>query len=272
MRIIYKQTDDHGGLGSFGVKDCCFKRLSLEHDKKRITKKTHHHTSFEMHFVTEGFQEYEVCGEKYRLESGSFLLIYPSVPHTVISCKPDTQKYSITFNKPIESTSSCLFGKCNGRVSDSLRFISEEALRKKEISSTLIENCILEILVWAFRISGLKEDETEQKQDENLVLSMAKQYIEDNVELNPSVSDVAEYCHLSAKQLTRIFNGFEGISPGEYIIRARVSRIEALLSDRSLSLRQIGEIMSFNNEYYFNAFFKKYSGMPPGGYRKMTGQ
>ena len=101
---------------------------------------------------------------------------------------------------------------------------------------------------------------------------MAKQYIEDNVELNPSVSDVAEYCHLSAKQLTRIFNGFEGISPGEYIIRARVSRIEALLSDRSLSLRQIGEIMSFNNEYYFNAFFKKYSGMPPGEYRKMTGQ
>ena len=193
MRIIYKQTDDHGGLGSFGVKDCCFKRLSLERDKKRITKKTHHHTSFEMHFVTQGFQEYEVCGEKYRLESGSFLLIYPSVPHTVISCKPDTQKYSITFNKPIESTSSCLFGKCNGRVSDSLRFISEEALRKKEISSTLIENCILEILVWAFRISGLKEDETEQKQDENLVLSMAKQYIEDNVELNPSVSDVADH-------------------------------------------------------------------------------
>jgi AraC-like DNA-binding protein len=35
------------------------------------------------------------------------------------------------------------------------------------------------------------------------------------------------------------------------------------------SIKDISEIMHFNNEYYFNAFFKKYSGMPPGEYRKM---
>jgi YesN/AraC family two-component response regulator len=48
--------------------------------------------------------------------------------------------------------------------------------------------------------------------------------------------------------------------------------LSKLLSDSSLSLKQISEIMNFNNEYYFNAFFKKYSGMPPGEYRKMLGQ
>jgi AraC-like DNA-binding protein len=44
--------------------------------------------------------------------------------------------------------------------------------------------------------------------------------------------------------------------------------IEKLLSDPSLSLRQISEKMEFNNEYHFNSFFKKYAGMTPGAYRK----
>jgi AraC-like DNA-binding protein len=86
------------------------------------------------------------------------------------------------------------------------------------------------------------------------------------------VGEVAKYCYLSTKQLTRIFNVYEGVSPGEYIIKARVAKIKKLISDKSFSLKQISDIMHFNNEYYFNAFFKKHSGLPPGEYRKMLGQ
>ena len=51
----------------------------------------------------------------------------------------------------------------------------------------------------------------------------------------------------------------------------RLDYVEAvkMLADRSLSLKRISDIMNFNNEYYFNAFFKKWAGMPPGEYRKM---
>ena len=85
----------------------------------------------------------------------------------------------------------------------------------------------------------------------------------------PSGEEVSEYCYLSTKQLTRIFQRYEDISPGEYIMKMRISTIEKLLADDSLSLKQISEITNFKNEYYFNAFFKKHSGMPPGEYRKM---
>ena len=47
--------------------------------------------------------------------------------------------------------------------------------------------------------------------------------------------------------------------------------IEKLLSDPTLSLREISEIMGFNNEYYFSTFFKKHGGSPPGEYRRMIG-
>ena len=274
MKIFYKQPNQNpqSSLGRFGVQNCYFKKLSFEQDNKRVTVKPHHHTGFEIHIITEGFQEYEVNGKSYLLKNGNFIIIYPCVPHTVVASAPHTQKYSITFNKQNDKTQTCFFGTITERIADNLAYISNEALLKKEISTQLIENNILEILVWAFRLAGMEEKENTQKPDENAMVTLAKQYINDNIEMAPSVEEVSEYCYLSTKQLTRIFHRFEGVSPGEYIIKIRISKIEKLLADYSFSLKQISEIMNFNNEYYFNAFFKKTFGMPPGEYRKMLGQ
>lgn len=274
MKILYKQSakDENSSLNRFGIHNCYLKQLSFERDCSSITKKSHHHTGFEMHIVTDGYQEYGIEGVTHRLESGCFLVIYPSVKHTVIGSAPHTRKFSITFNKPTKEHLGCFFGTLTERMSDNIAFISNEASLKKEISSTLIENNILEIIVSAFRLSGVKENDKAPQKDENTIISLAKRFIDDNIETAPSVTDVAEYCHLSAKQLTRIFRRSEDVSPGEYIINRRISAIENLLSDYSFSLKQISETMSFNNEYYFNAFFSKHSGMTPGEFRKMLGK
>ena len=60
----------------------------------------------------------------------------------------------------------------------------------------------------------------------------------------------------------------EGIAPGEFIKNQRIRLMEKMLSDETLSLSEISEKMHFSSEYYFNTFFKKYAGMPPGEYRK----
>lgn len=274
MKIFYKQPEQdlQSSLNRFGVQNCYFKKLSFDKGDKGFTKKSHHHTGFEIHFITEGFQEYEVSGRNYALESGCFLVIYPGIRHRVIASAPHTQKYSITFDKHTEESETCFFGTITDRIADNLDYIFNEALLKNEISAMLIENNILEILVCVFRLSGMEEKKNTQKQEENVYVSLAKQYIDNNIEMAPSVEEVSEYCYLSAKQLTRIFQRYEEISPGEYIKNRRILKIEKLLADGSLSLKQISERMNFNNEYYFNAFFKKYSGMPPGEYRKMLGK
>lgn len=274
MKIFYKQPEQErqSSLSRFDIQNCYFKELVLGRDQNSITKKLHHHKGFEIHIVIDGYQEYAIDGINYKLQSGTFLLIYPNVSHTVVAWKPYTKKYSITFNKQVTEHQICFFGKITERIVSNLDFILNEASQKKEISSSLLENNILEILVWAFRLSGIEENENTQKQDENVMISLAKQYIEDNVEMGLNVSDVAAYCYLSAKQLTRMFQKFEGVSPGKYIINRRISTAQKLLADDSFSLKQISEMMNFNNEYYFNAFFKKHSGMPPGEYRRMLGK
>ena len=100
----------------------------------------------------------------------------------------------------------------------------------------------------------MEEKKNTQKQEENVFISLAKRYIDDNIEMAPSVEEVSKYCYLSTKQLTRIFQRHEDISPGEYIKNRRISKIEKLLADDSFSLKQISETMNFNNEYYLSAF------------------
>ena len=128
------------------------------------------------------------------------------------------------------------------------------------------EECIFIYL----RLLGLREETAEPKDSASDVrLQLAKQFVSENIELNLTVEDLAQYCHLSSKQLTRIFRQEEQITPLTYIKRQRLFYAKKLLANKTLSLREISEIMHFSSEYYFHSFFKKEEGMPPGTYRKM---
>ena len=274
MKIYYKQPKDSANsiLQRLGIQNCYFKELLPAKDRDVITGKKHYHTSFEFHIVLDGFQEYEVDGINYKVECGSCLLIRPNVPHIVKVSAPNTLKYSLTFNKKTDTGKNVLCETIPQRILENIAFIKKEAANRKEISAFLIENSVLEILVCVLRMLGLKEDSDKGKEDENNILSLAKQYIDDNITFAPSVAEVAAYCYISSAHLTRIFRKYDGLSPGGYIIGKRVEKIESLLADPKISLKHISTAMGFDNEYYFNAFFKKHSGMPPGEYRKMHGQ
>ena len=273
MKIIYKQSKDStGSLHRFGVSDCYFKEIALSSDQATVIQKQHQHTGFELHMVKNGCQTYIVDKKEYRVEAGHFLLIAPKVMHQALDAADNTHKYAITFHLPADGSFDFLFGELTPRVRGCIETICGEADLRKAISATLIENAILEILVWVLRLVGMKERQSTYHPEEKAELTLAKQYIDDNIVRDPSVSDVAAYCHISNKQLTRIFQKAEGMCPGEYIIRQRVKQIECLLAEGRLSIRQISENLHFSSEHYLNAFFKKYAGMTPGAYRKMQGK
>lgn len=273
MKIIYKQRNDlPGSLDRFGISNCYLKRIQLSRDRSVITKRSHQHTDFEMHIIREGCQQYAVSGNTYRVEKGHFLLIAPKVTHQALDAAENTGKIAVTFQLPFDDSFDCFFGAVTPRMEENLSFIADEAMLKMDISDTLIENTLLEILVGVLRMAGRREKTRSDRQEENPVITFAKQYILDNIDRAPGVTDVAAYCYLSNKQLTRLFVSAEGISPGEYILQQRVHRIESLLREGNLSLKEISRQMHFGSEHYLNAFFKKYAGMPPGEYRKMQGK
>lgn len=269
MKILYKQSDHTAKtLTEFGISDCYYKQLLAEQDRNSITKQ-HHHTGFELHIITSGKQTYEVNGIEYSLSDGSFLFIPPKIKHRVIHSVKNTEKTAITFRLNPDPNIKCIASKMTLEQIDSLSFITREAEVRKALSPVLMENRIFEILVSVLRQAGLQENAIETVSSEHTALSLAKQYISDNIENAPTVTDVSQYCYLSTKQLVRIFQEYEKISPGDYITRERIKHIESLITANNLTFKQISEQMHFSSEYYFNTFFRKNAGMPPGEFRKM---
>lgn len=277
MKILYKQNARKDSpFYNFGIDNLYLKEISEVSDSRLVTKKEHSHAGYEIHIVTEGEQIYETSCGCYRVRQGSFVIIPPGVRHKLVSGLPGSFKYSIAFSVQNDSAEQLLklqegvlLKEYDSGVASTLQKISEEYRYARELSALLVENATFELAIRLFRIAGFSEQRVDRElSDGNTRIEMAKKYVNDNAEQDLSVSDVAAYCYLSEKQLTRLFRFYEKASPAEYIRGVRIHRIELLLSDKTLSIKEVSRIMNFNNEYYFNAFFKKYYGMPPGEYRK----
>lgn len=268
MKIYYKQTEK-SILEFNGISSCYFKELETNKDFSQITEKPHLHTGYEIHILDSGSQHYVVGNMEYKPKSGEFLLIPPGITH-LVEKSDNVKKFSITFNFNSEIKLNTYCGNTPQRVSENISFLLSEAERKKENSFQLIENNVYEIIILLLRTAGLKEGDAAKEYDNNLFLKLAKSYIKDNIEASPDVSSVSQYCHLSERQLNRIFNKFENITIAEYIRKKQTEHIEKLFHETDLSIKEVSERMNFSSEYYFNYFFKKNVGMTPGEYRKMN--
>lgn len=276
MKILYKQQDsnENTAFSSLKINNTYLKQLSVNKDSFGIAGKAHHHTCYEIHLVTAGHQTYRVGNKNYEINANSFLMIPPHTKHKLIDYSNIAEKFSITFiteNSKIRSKIAQSFSaQSAGRISENLSFINAEYCKKLSSSTKLIENALFETIVHILRLSGYSEEPSvDFNANENTRLTLAKQFIKDNIELSPTVEDVAKYCNLSTRQLTRLFIDNDTITPLSYIQKHKIKLIQQLLANDTLSLKEISEKLNFNNEYYFNSFFKKYAGMPPGEYRAM---
>jgi AraC-like DNA-binding protein len=238
----------------------------------------HHHTSCEIHLIISGTQVYQVQGKVYTVPTGHYILIPAGISHQHISSAPDTHKYSITFSRN-EGQSSSLAEHLDSSVlcrpvppaaQEALRCIEAESISHKEYSLALMECNIFRFLLHLARDAGLREEHIAISTGEDPRLSIARQYIMDNIDRPITCQELADYIHLSEKQLSRLFLQFTGKNPAAYIRSQKILRIEHLLAETDLSLKSISDRMHFSSECHFSSFFTKYAGLTPGAYRKMT--
>ena len=272
MEIIYRQQPDSHCFEKLGISDCWVKYLHTKKDIKNTNPKVHHHTGFEIHIMKNGHQKYVAEDAQYNLTKGYTLIIPHKLKHRCVSSSSDFEKISMTFKAEPDSLFSDL--------SEPLLFETEELILSADFliaehqngmvfGEAVVEGRAREIVILLLRKAGFDNVDVREKLPEiDYRISMAKQYISDNIDLAPNVTEVASYCYLSSKQLTRLFREYENITPAAYIRKLKTEKIEKLLAT-DMSLRDISVKMNFSDEFHFNSFFKMNSGMSPGEFRRM---
>ena len=66
----------------------------------------------------------------------------------------------------------------------------------------------------------------------------------------------------------RIFKEYAGVSPQQFLLRARLNKAAELLRSTRLSIKEIAYLSGWEDEYYFSRQFRQKFQMSPQRYRR----
>ena len=97
-----------------------------------------------------------------------------------------------------------------------------------------------------------------------------RQYIDEHVEEDVSLTRVAQEFFLSTSYLSRLFKSKVGMNFSDYIANRKVERAKSLLTDTDLTVAEIARKLNYPEQNSFSRFFKNKVGIPPLTYRAMN--
>lgn len=95
----------------------------------------------------------------------------------------------------------------------------------------------------------------------------AKEYLDAHVSERIGIGRLSSEVQLSASQLTRQFARQYGQTPYQYLMERKLETARLLLGNTRLGVKEIAFRLSFADEHYFSAVFRRRYGCPPGRWR-----
>jgi AraC family transcriptional regulator len=102
-------------------------------------------------------------------------------------------------------------------------------------------------------------------------LQRARDFINANLAGDPSISQLAGECGLSASYFVRAFKQATGVPPHRWLTKQRVARAKELLRDPDQELSDIAQLCGFVDQSHFTRVFSRNEGCSPGRWRRIRG-
>lgn len=108
--------------------------------------------------------------------------------------------------------------------------------------------------------------------DRTSVLGKIKAYIDNHYFENIKISMFTDKYFLSREYLMKLFKGEYGYGIHEYVQKVRMDKAKDLLSDPSLKIQDISEMLGYKDKNYFSKAFRNYYECSPTEYRIVLGE
>ncbi|WP_234340209.1 response regulator [Gorillibacterium timonense] len=110
-------------------------------------------------------------------------------------------------------------------------------------------------------------EQGEQAVQQHHLIHNIAQFIEEHIQDNVTVKQLAEQFHFNASYLSVLFKKEMGITISDYVQEIRISKAKELLRDPNVKVYEVAEQVGFQTAAYFTFLFKKVTGSTPQEFR-----
>ncbi len=142
--------------------------------------------------------------------------------------------------------------------------------RTPRAGSTRIDGLVDQICHRLLHNAGHKvsEPSTEDRLQPRSIKQVLE-YIDSSLGSELDRDSLAKIAGVSPCHFSRLFRQSVGMTPKQYILKARIERVKNLLdSQNDLLLKEIAESLGFTDQAHLSREFTRQVGVPPGAYRK----
>jgi AraC family transcriptional regulator, arabinose operon regulatory protein len=215
----------------------------------------------------------QMNGDKRFIEKNHYIVIPPHAPHTYGT--EQGQKWEIIWmhykGDRAEEVSQQL---CYERFGSPIPFqhvmltldLFHDILRGSQYGFTLESAIHASMKTWHYFSDVMFYPSPEESKDQSMI-TIALNYMQEQLELSPSLDQMAEQAGVSPVYFSKIFKQKMKFSPMDYFIRLKIQRSCKYLRLSDLKIKDISERMGYTDPYYFSRIFKKVMGVSPLRYR-----
>ncbi len=238
--------------------------LRLIRENESFNSKEHSHSFFEIHYVTKGAFKIIINGEVCEVNEDEYVLIPPSVKHTIESVSKDFNKlvWGFEMEKGEIPTLGLIYknkATCTQKQCIDLLF-SKEFQDFGEVSTKL---------ALEFFLSRTLEFKTKSEKtfgDGSEIFEKVERFILDNLCSCMTVDDIAMNFGVSARHLSRVCEKFTGVTFGRFLREQKINKACAMLS--RYSVKETAEMLGYSDEFAFSKSFRSVTGKTPSIWRK----
>ena len=244
----------------------------------------HEHANNELFFMRRGGMLLECAWERISLREGEFYIISAGLPHRVVSCEQDVERFHFGFELITGENVECRFDKPHIVPDESERagFVSlvDEIEGFSGVSIDLFGLYRLKASLGILMSRLLERQESiraaysgdrlgSMAQYRRITACrMIEQFFADNYQSGATICSLAESIGYSRSQTQRILRENYDMSFSEKMREMRMRTAARMLSQEDIGISDIAERCGYSSRQSFETAFSGYYGMTPAKFRE----
>ena len=272
-----------------------YSKIAVYSHLRYFPKIIHKHEFFEMTTIIEGECYYEILGKEIWLKKGDIIIVPPGVEHTISPPDENMLFMNVLIRKnAFESSFLHLLDE-----EDALSYFFNNACYGKSNESFIMFNCgndskafenifvlyaefnydfryknrMLETILTGFFVLLLRYHEKDvvvpgmssRKYDTNITTIL--KYIQNDFS-SVTLRSTAHEFNYSERQMSRLIKEYTGVNFSSLIQNIKMKKAENILLSKEITVREVCDIIGYQDMKNFYDLFKKRNGCTPGEFRE----